>query len=49
MKEPMSGTEITTGHMLFSLVVSLLSATDHVFHFVPPNYRPTIIYAKYGS
>ena len=39
----MSGTEITTRHMLFSLIVSLLSATGHVLRFV----RPTIMYAEY--
>jgi hypothetical protein len=38
----MSGSEITTRHMLFSLVVNLLSATGHDFTF-----RPTITYAEY--
>jgi hypothetical protein len=39
----MSGSEITTRHMLFSLVVSLLSATDHdalsALCFVQPSYH----------
>ena len=38
----MSGAEITTRHMLFSLIVNLLSATDHddlsALCFVRPNY-----------
>ena len=38
----MPGAEITTRHMLFSLIVSLLSATDHddlsALCFVRPNY-----------
>ena len=38
----MPGREITTRHMLFSLIVSLLSATDHddlsALCFVRPNY-----------
>ena len=39
----MSGTEITARHMLFSLIVSLLSATGHdalsALRFVPPSYH----------